>query len=293
MKIKAFFLVFLGMIACKNERLQEGNFNIVQKETNDKINQEIKDTLSIFSEENLELDQEKTKSNKRKRLIEAEDDIIELQELVTTKTFYKEEEQYILNYRYPYFSEKKNSSYSIFNDYIKDNYLNIEKTENQILEDKELICDTLKSKEYRDKRSIDYKIYTIKNHFISVLFYTENHYSKTQQTSYTFDCLNFNLKNHRFISYNDFFENDSEKELLAIINRIINNAINSGELYYDCWELSTHDFKVYKSNFVIYDNTIEFYFDDCIICPSYTGTYSVEVPIKDIKHIIRGSTYLL
>ena len=71
-----------------------------------------------------------------------------------------------------------------------------------------------------------------------------------------------------------------------LINQTIYEQIHSGEMFYDCWEISDTDFKAYKNNFVINDNAIEFYFDDCIICPSYTGQYSVVIPLIEIMHLI-------
>ena len=87
--------------------------------------------------------------------------------------------------------------------------------------------------------------------------------------------------------FQDFFRNESEEALFLIINTTISNAIREGELYYDCWELSEGDFKAYKNNFVINKEAIEFYFDDCVICPSYTGTYSVQIPISAIHHLLK------
>ncbi|GGX18570.1 RsiV family protein [Aquimarina muelleri] len=279
--------ILISFISCKKEISPKQSLE--QKETESKqiTKEEATDSTSFFSEENLELSQEKTKSIKKQRLIKAEDHKTQLQELVISKSFLKDEDLYILDYRYPYLNEKIDSNYAVFNDFITENYLNIEKTENQILEDKELLCDTLKINRLRDKRIIDYKIYSAKNDFISVVLYKENYYSGMLHSTYLFDCVNFDLKKHDFIYFDDFFETGSEDEVFTTINTIIMQGIDSGELFYDCWELSEGDFKAYKNNFVINDNTVEFYFDDCIICPSYTGTYSIEIPIKDITHLIK------
>lgn len=245
------------------------------------------DSTQYFSEETLELNQEKTKSIKVERLITTEDDKNKLQELVIAKKLYKEEDFYILDYKYPYLNEEMDVDNVQFNDFIAENYLNIEATENEILEDKVIFCDSLGIGRCMDKRVIDYKVYSVKSNLISVLLYKENYYSGMKHSTYMFECLNFDLNNHKFIYYNDFFINNSEKELLTTINKTITSSINSGELYYECWELSEEDFKVYKNNFVVNDDTVEFYFDDCIICPSYTGTYSIEIPIKAIMHLIK------
>ncbi len=279
--------IFISFISCKKEISTKQPLEQKETETEQITQEETTSTTSFFSEENLELNQEKTKSIKKQRLIKAEDDKVQLQELVISKNFVKDEDLYILEYRYPYLNEKIDSNYAVFNDFITENYLNIEKTENQILEDKELLCDTLKINRFRDKRSIDYKIYSVKNDLISVVLYKENYYSGMLHSTYLFDCVNFDLKNHDFIYFDDFFETGSDDEVFTTINTIIMEGIDSGELFYDCWELSKGDFKAYKNNFVINDNTVEFYFDDCVICPSYTGTYSIEIPIKDIMHLIK------
>lgn len=279
--------MFISFISCKKEITPKQPLEQKQTESKQIIEEETTGTSSFFSEENLELNQEKTKSIKKERLIKAEDDKAQLKELIISKSFFKEEDLYILDYRYPYLNEKIDPNYAVFNNFITENYLNIEKTENQILEDKELLCDTLKINRFRDKRTIDYKIYSAKNDLISVVLYNENYYSGMLHSTYLFDCVNFDLKKHDFIYFDDFFEKGSEDEVFVTINTIIMEGIGSGELFYDCWELSKGDFKAYKNNFVINDNTVEFYFDDCIICPSYTGTYSIEIPIKDIMHLIK------
>lgn len=279
--------ILISFISCKKEVSTKQPLEQKETETEQITQEKTTSTTSFFSEENLELNQEKTKSIKKQRLIKAEDDKVQLQELVISKNFVKDEDLYILEYRYPYLNEKIDSNYAVFNDFITENYLNIEKTENQILEDKELLCDTLKINRFRDKRSIDYKIYSVKNDLISVVLYKENYYSGMLHSTYLFDCVNFDLKNHDFIYFDDFFETGSDDEVFTTINTIIMEGIDSGELFYDCWELSKGDFKAYKNNFVINDNTVEFYFDDCVICPSYTGTYSIEIPIKDIMHLIK------
>ncbi|PKV48312.1 uncharacterized protein DUF3298 [Aquimarina sp. MAR_2010_214] len=277
--------VFLSFIACKKQTSTQKPSE--QKETEQHIEQKVEDTVMVFSEENLELNKEKTKAIKKERLITAKDDKTKLQELVISKSFFKEEDLYVLDYKYPYLNEKIDPSYSVFNNFITENYLNIEKTENQILEDKELLCDTLKINRFRDKRIIDYKIYNVKNDRISVVLYKENYYSGMLYSTYLFDCVNFDLKKHDFIYFDDFFETGTEEEVFTTINTIIKEGIRSGDLFYDCWELSKGDFKAYKNNFVVNDDTVEFYFDDCVICPSYTGTYSIEIPIKDIMHLIK------
>ncbi len=284
-------LIFLSIVACKNETSPQKNKESKEIESEQNIKKDTSDSTLVFSEENLELEKEKTKAIKKDRLLKAEDDKPSLQQLVVSKSFFKEEDQYLLDYKYPYLNEKIDPGYAVFNNFIKENYLNIEKTENQILEDKELLCDTLKINRFRDKRIIDYKIYDVNKNLISVVLYKENYYSGMRYSTYLFDCINFDLKKHQFVYFDNFFETGTEEKVYNTINSIIRDGIKSGELYYDCWELSKGDFKAYKNNFVVNDDTITYYFDDCIICPSYTGTYSIEIPIKDILSLIKKYNY--
>ncbi|TPN87493.1 DUF3298 domain-containing protein [Aquimarina algicola] len=285
MKPLIYCLSLLFVFAC-NEKSKEPS-ETQNRPTEQPITTIQQDTLPVFSEIELIKEQEKTKAIKKQKLLAAEDDKTQLQELLISKSFFKDEDQYTLEYRYPFLNENIDPNYATFNKYIKENYLDIEKTENEILEDKELICDTLKINRLKDKRSIDYKVYDIKNNLISVVLYKENYYSGMRYSTYLFDCINFSLDKHDFVYFNDFFEDGSEKEMFNIINKIIKENIQSGEMYYDCWELSEGDFKAYKNNFVVNHENVEFYFDDCVICPSYTGTYSIIIPVKEILHLVK------
>ncbi len=282
-------LIFLSFVACKKETSPQKNSEPQTIENEQNQDQNSTDSTLVFSEK--ELNKEKTKAIKRERLLKAEDDKPNLQQLLVSKSFFKEEDLYILDYQYPYLNEKIDRGYSVFNNFIKENYLNIEKTENQILEDKELLCDTLKIDRFRDKRIIDYKIYNVNDKMLSAVLYKENYYSGMRYSTYLFDCVNFDLKDHSFVYFDDFFVANSEEEIYNTINTLIKEGIESGELYYECWELSKGDFKAYKNNFVVNDDIVEYYFDDCVICPSYTGTYSVEIPIKKIMHLIKKFNY--
>ena len=55
------------------------------KATNHDTNSDDIDSIAVFSEENLEMHQEKTKAIKRKKLITASDDKAQLQDLVINK----------------------------------------------------------------------------------------------------------------------------------------------------------------------------------------------------------------
>lgn len=229
---------------------------------------------------------------KQKKLIEKKDEREELQKLIIDKKYKIDNEDYTIDFNYPLLNESFKPTHTNFNEFIKEYYVKVAKTEAEILEnkllcDRLLTCDSIEAKNFKEERFIDYKIYNVNNHLVSLLFYKENFYSGAMHPTYSFDCFNFDLKRGVFMNYEDFFILGSEDELLAIINEKINKKIQRGELYYDCWELSSADFLKHKNNFVLNETYIEFYFDDFIICPSYTGTYSVKLPLVDLLSVLK------
>ena len=134
--------------------------------------------------------------------------------------------------------------------------------EAQILEDKELLCDTLRIHQIREKRLVNYKVYQVNEQLLSVLFYKENYYSGAMHPAFTFDCLNFDLERGVFMTYEDFFIQGSEEELRNILNETLSGKIQKGEVFYDCWGITSDDFFRYKNNFVVDDQRVEYYFED-------------------------------
>jgi len=284
MKIIFTTILLLSLLACKNDSEKQKNENS-SVETTETI-KNAKDTL-VLSEENIELQKTKSITIKRKELTEKEDEKEELQDLVLSKSFYKDEGFYVLDFKYPYLNEKIKPSYYNFNEYLSKYYIDIKGVETQIMEDKEFLCDTSRINSCREKRKVEYKIYNVNDQLISVLFYKENYYSGAMHPSYTFDCLNFDLTRSVFMKYEDFFIEGSEEEFRKILNEHLASKIASGELFYDCWEISEDAFFDYKNNFVLDDTSVEFFFDDCIICPSYTGTYSIKIPLNMLMPVLR------
>lgn len=287
MKTLMILLCLILIYNCKNPSPQKKSSHQNNEYTNSLQKDIIPDTVAFLDEEILELTTEKIKPLKRQKLLTAYDDKAQLSTLVIAKQFYKEEDLYILDYKYPFLNENLNEGYASFNNFLTENYLNIEATENEILEDKFIYCDSLGMGRCMDKRVIDYKIYSVNEELISILLYKENYYSGMKHSTYMFECLNYDLTNYSFKHFQDFFASGSETKIFETINTIIKEQINSGELYLDCWELSPGDFQAFKNNFVINDDYVEYYFDDCIICPSYTGTYSIKIPIKELTHLIK------
>ncbi|MFT5752709.1 MAG: hypothetical protein ACI828_000335 [Flavobacteriales bacterium] len=286
MKIVLAALLLITSISCKQQSHEENKVPIL-KNKESSLDPDSADSLYLTNDEIRHL-QAESQVLKKEGLIATPRNIPALKEIVQSKKIYKEADEYLLDYTYPYLNEQINPKYKKFNDYMTESYLNVERTVNQILEDKELLCDTLNITRFRDKRIIDFKLNSVQNNLISILLYKENYYSGMLHSTYMFDCLNYDVKKEEFIYFDDFFMEGSEDMVFDLINDIIYEQIHSGEMYYDCWEISDRDFRAYKNNFVINDDNIAFYFDDCVICPSYTGQYSVVIPMRQIMHLIKG-----
>ena len=272
------FILFV-FFGCKNDPKKDKIENEVEHTSDETL-----DSLRV-SEKDL-IQQERTLNLKRRELIEKKDQKGELENLVISKSFFKQDDNFTIDFEYPYLNEKIKPSYENFNEYISKYYLDIKGVEKQIKEEKRL-CDSLGIPHGNEKRIVEYKIYNLNDRLISVLFYKENHYAGAAHPSYTFESLNFDLEQSVFMNYEDFFENGSEEELREILNGLLTEKINSGEMYYDCWVISADDFFDAKNNFVITDFAAEFYFDDCVICPSYTGTYSIKIPLELLMPVLR------
>ncbi|MBT8261250.1 MAG: RsiV family protein [Bacteroidia bacterium] len=274
--------VSMLLFGCKDDPKKELTDEIPFEETDETL----PDTI-MATENDLDLQKQIDVEIRKKTLVEKEDERDELQDLIISKRFLRDEDLYTIDFKYPYLNENLKESYVNFNEYIAETYLDIAGVEAQILEDKELLCDTLRINKFREKRYVDYKVYNVNEKLVSVLFYKENFYSGTLHPSYTFDCLNFDLDRSVFMIYEDFFIEGSEEELRKILNEILVAKIESGEVYYDCWGISEEDFFEYKDNFVVDDKMVEYYFDDCVICPTYTGNFSVEIPLEELLPVLR------
>ena len=279
MRILLPVLILFAFFGCKDDPKKD------EIDNDNEINsEEIVDSLRI-SDKNFET-QQKTLILKRQELIEKKDSKAEMENLLISKSFLKEGNWYTLDFRYPYLNEKIRPQFENFNEYINNHFVDAKRIEAQILEEKRL-CDSLGIPKQNEKRMVDYKIYNLNDRLISVLFYKENQYTGAAHSAYTFETLNFDLERAAFMNYEDFFNNGTEEELREILNELLKEKINSGEMYYDCWAISADDFFNAKNNFVINDDVVEYYFDDCIICPSYTGTYSIQIPLKRLMPVLR------
>ncbi|KAA5826228.1 DUF3298 domain-containing protein [Algibacter amylolyticus] len=283
--MKYLYLVGLLVVflACKNDKREE---NTLENKVLDSVKRMPLDSLKLKDFDIESLDKSVAIELKQKQLIEKKDESEELEALIIDKHYLVEKKDYTINFKYPLINESYKPTNRNFNEFINDYYVNITKTESDILESK-AFCDSIGAKKFREERFIDYKIYNVNDQLVSVLFYKENFYNDAMHPSYSFDCFNFDLNRGVFMTYADFFTQGSEEELVDIINKNINKQIGKADIYYDCWEVSLDDFSISKNNFVLNDTYIEFYFDDCVICPSYTGTYSIELPLTDLLSVLK------
>ncbi len=273
----------LSLFACKKDTSQhlENDSDSIEK-LHDSLNF---DSINAMSE--IEFQKKQSLKIKRESILKKEDDKVTLKELVISKSFLKDEDCYLIAFKYPYLNETLKESYANFNNYLEKNYLDIAGVEKAIMEEGAVVCDSTQTLDNRSRKMVDYKIFSLDDKLISVLFYNETYYYGTLHPSYTFDCLNFDMSRSSFMKYEDFFNTGSEEELREILNEVLSKKINSGEVYYDCWEISAEDFYTSKDNFVINNLAIEYFFDDCVICPAYTGTFSVSIPLELLKPVLK------
>lgn len=285
MKLIYITLLIILFTGCKNDNRQDIHNEVDKNEQFEVIGD---DTSYVANKDLKALDKAISIEIKQQDLIKKKDERDELEQLIIDEKYVLNTKDFTINFSYPILNESLNPKNRNFNDFIKNYYANVTDALSEIQESKAL-CDNIASKKFREERFINYKIYNVNDQVVSVLFYKENFYSGAMHPTYSFDCFNFNLNKGVFMTYEDFFVPGTEDELLSIINEKINEKIQEGELYYDCWGIESSDFFSSKNNFVLNDTNMEFYFDDCVMCPSYTGTYSIELSLLELQPVLRKS----
>lgn len=285
MKYLYLLLVVFLFAGCKNDKNQE---TILEADETEQLTPDAINRLQMGDRDLDALNRSISIEGKQKELIEKKDQRSEFQKLIIDKKYEVEHPDYTINFKYPQLDESLKASNRNFNEFIKDYYVNVNKAISDIRESKQL-CDSVTAAKFREERFIDYKIYIVNDQLVSVLFYKESFYSGGMHPSYSFDGFNFDLNRGVFMTYEDFFNKGSEDEMVVLINEKITQKIKNSELYYECWEISDTDFFQSKNNFVINDNNVEFYFDDCVMCPSYTGSYSIELPLVELLSVLKKS----
>ena len=285
MKNLYILVVILLFSSCKTDKSQE---TILENSDTEQIISEVTDMPYMGDRDAQTLNRSISIESKQKELIEKKDQRSEFQKLIIDKKYDIQHPDYTINFKYPQLEASLKASNQNFNDFITDYYVNVKSAVSEIQESKQL-CDSIEAKTFREERFIDYKIYIINDQLVSVLFYKESFYSGAMHASYSFDCFNFDLNKGDFMTYEDFFNKGSEDELLSLINKKITEKIKNSEMYYECWEVLDTDFFQSKNNFVINDDNVAFYFDDCVMCPSYTGSYSIELPLVELMSVLKKS----
>ncbi len=211
-------------------------------------------------------------------------------DLVKTKLFHKEQDSYTLFYRYPFLDTSKNTSYHAFNDYITNTYLNLDNSIKDLLNGDKSSCDIGYNHSERLKRLVDYKIYAFDNDILSVLLYKSNQYEDETQFSYLFKTLNFDVNTGNFISFDSIFKPNSELQVLNLINNTLETKVSLDEKYEECWLITPEIFIKFKDNFVLDSETVKFYFDDCTMCPVYSGNYFIEISRQELLEFSKAKT---
>ncbi|OSY89278.1 hypothetical protein WH52_01130 [Tenacibaculum holothuriorum] len=239
----------------------------------------------VTSKETLDIDLEQNRKIQKKvfPIVHTKDDAEITKSYLQKKRFVKNTDTYELDFTYPYLDENYHHKFSSFNEYFSKKLLNIKAIENGILEAQEFLCDSLKTKQNREKRITNYKVFLQDDEHLSLLFYKENHYSGSKTAYYTFTTLNYDAVKGTFLNFEDYFDIGSEEEILKTINQKI---ANSAELQ-DCFNIVIEDFMSVKNNFIINDNDVTFYFNDCVMCPSYIGSYQISIPLSKIKPFLK------
>ncbi|MFY7670235.1 RsiV family protein [Tenacibaculum sp. MEBiC06402] len=218
---------------------------------------------------------------------EVKDDAVEAQEYLESRRFRKETEGYIIDFCYPYLKESINPKFKLFNQYVMNDLLKLPEIEKSIIESQELLCDTSNVTLNTEHRVADYKVFLQNKKELSVLFYLENHYTNTKATYYTFKTVNFDIEKGKLLNFDDFFAVEDSEEVLDIVNMEISTSIRNGDMFYECFTVSKEDFEKAKNDFVFKNKSIIFYFNDCVMCPAFVGTYEIEIPLERFKPILK------
>lgn len=265
-------IALLITLGCKQNATQENE--MIDKEV---LAKEISND-SIVNKVGLN-DKSSNKTFQLDALISAE----KPKKIVLEKHVLEENEKTILDFHYPVLNEAVSGNYSNFNSYIKKEL--VKKTISLMRENEEFIplCDSIETRKQKSK--INYAIKENRK-VLSTVFVIENFYSESMHSNVSFKTVNYDFDKTKIIHFENYFKPKSEQAVLAHLNKLITTNINSGEMYYDCWEISEGDFETYSDNFTIDGDKIRFYFDDCIVCPSYTGTYYIETTKEQLSEYI-------
>lgn len=273
-------ITLLTITACKTDKKPQLK--------NQTIELEVHPIDSVIENQN-ELDAVELRKNDLKiaPIKNGADDTKIIETYLQHKQYYNETSVSIVDFCYPYLDEQYNPKFEIFNTYINTNLLKFPEIEKNSHKNHELLCDTITNTPNRTHRIAEYKVFSQSQNHLSILFYLENHYAHTKTAYYTFETINFDLANGQLLNFKNYFNKGSIEDVLSVINSEINSAIQNGDLFYECFEVSLDDFLIAKNNFVINDNSMIFYFNDCVMCPAFVGSYNIEISLEKLKPFLK------
>jgi len=123
---------------------------------------------------------------------------------------------------------------------------------------------------------VDFKIYKQNNAFTSLLLMKGDYIDNNPYPEYSFFSVNYDFENNKLLEFEDVFDLNHKKQLVDLMNTRINKLGN-------CNPISIRVFENYKNNFVIKDDSIKFYFDECVMCKDHHREYAIEIPLSSIK----------
>lgn len=276
---KLVLIILLVVVACNTAKKEVNKIENIKVIENDSI---IKENISFDTI--IDNVKNELKIAEIKAVI---DDYQEVEDSLKNKRFYKETENYCIDFCYPYLNENFNPKFENFNNYIENQLLKLPEIESNIIESQALLCEVTGEKPTVEYRLAEYKVFLQSEDHLSILFYLENHYSDTKATYYTFKTINFDMISGKILNFDDYFSQGTTEDVLSVINDEITTEINKGDMHYECFNVTLTDFEQAKNNFVINDNSIEFYFNDCVMCPSFVGTYEIEVSLEKLKFALK------
>lgn len=123
---------------------------------------------------------------------------------------------------------------------------------------------------------VDYKLYQQNESFLSVLLLKGDYLSNNSYPKFSFYTMNYNFKTDTLLGFDDMFTSSSKDVFIKLMNTQLNKLGN-------CRSITEDVFENYKNNFVINNDYIKFYFDECVMCDDHHREYAIEIPLNEIK----------
>lgn len=285
LKNMAFCFLLMFVMSCKKDKPSS-----VKKEPTPNITVE-QDTLTDEDVKRIHLELKKEKALPKEviTIIKSKDDDELATDFLQKKTFFKETNDYKIDFTYPYLNEKFDPKFEVFNSYINDEVANYKSIIKEIEQEHRVLCDSLVNPDLKELRKVEYKVYLQDQWHLSILFYKLNYYKGAIKPTTHFSTLNFDKIHGKILTYDDYFSKGSEEDLLSIINEKITSNIELGKMSNNCFAIEVEDFMRNKNNFVVNDDSVFYYFNDCVMCDASSNTYSIEIPLEKLLPVFKQS----